>query len=669
MQNLFNKFIGALRFLIIFLINSAGIFLLSRMVNGVSFQSFWTAMLVVIIFGALNAVLWPLLSRFALPLTVITLGLSSLILNGIILGIVAIIIPGFIITDIFSAIVFVFGVTVVNTIISQLLAIDDDEAYYRNVVKKQAKNFSQNSKNSKPGIIFIQIDGLSHSVFVRAMRSGDLPNLSRWIREDGYRLERWETDWSSQTGASQAGILMGNNKNIPSFRWYDKKLKKSFTVGNPFSVKEIEKSLSTGKGLLAKNGVSRGNLFSGDAQHTLMTLSTIGKKDERGMGHAYYAYFLNPYNLPRTLILFFIDVFREIKSQISQERRKVWPRLTHHKLTYPFLRAFMTVVQRDVLIQTVIADIYEGRDVVYADLAGYDEVSHHTGPERHETLAVLRDIDKQIERLTLAIKDQDKPYNIVVLSDHGQTQGATYFEKTGITLDELIQSAIGKDVKIKSDLDNTEDANYLNATALEITKSGGIIGKSVEKISKNKIDKIKKPSKFKNEDVIVLASGNLGLVYFTKHTKRLTYEEMEKTYPGLMDKVLADPLIGFIFVDSKKHGGIVLGKNGKYILNKDKIIGSNPLKNYGKNAAMHIKRTHTFTNTPDIMINSIYDPILDEACAFEEKLGSHGGLGGPQSYPFILFPSSWEYPSSHIISAENIHKLMKGWMKKQGQKV
>lgn len=671
MKTLSNKFSVVARFLVLVVINSLGVFLLSLIAPGIEFNNFLSVVLATLLISALNAVIFPLFTRFALPLTVFSLGIGGLLVNGVIIILVSNILPGFQVTDLFSTIILMFGITIVNTFTTTILAIDDDDTYYRNIIKKQAKKYSTKIKTDVPGVIFIQIDGLSHEVLRRAIQNGNVPNISRWIREGRYRLERWETDWSSQTGASQAGILMGNNDNIPAFRWFDKKLGRLLAFGKPADLKIIEERVSNGKGLLFHNGASRGNLFSGNAEYMLLTVSSIGKKDSHGLGHGYFAYFSNPYNIPRTVTLFFIDVIREIKSKIEQGRRDVWPRLTHRKLIYPFLRASMTVVQRDVIFDTLIGDVFEGRDTVYADLVGYDEVSHHTGPERYETLAVLRDIDKQMGRLEKAIKDSPRQYNIVLLSDHGQTQGATFKQITGYGLDEYVERLIGGEVH--SEMSNNEDKNMLSTAALEITKTGGLVAKTIkkaqntnEKLTKEKEKKISG----KNTDVAVLASGALGLIYFTKIKKRLTLEEIEEKYPNLIPELVNHPLVGFILVDSKKYGGVVLGKNGKYFLKTDKIEGENPLALFGENAPMHVKRSHGFDNVADIMVNSTYDPVLNEVHAFEELLGSHGALGGDQIYPFVLFPSNWFFPDSHIIGAANLHhKLLKKWLKNLGQKV
>ena len=98
------------------------------------------------------------------------------------------------------------------------------------------------------------------------MRDGSAPNMARWIAEDGYRLAEWETDLSSQTGASQAGILLGSNEDIPAFRWVEKENGRMMVCSSPADCAEIERRHATGIGLLVDGGASRGNLLSGEAE-------------------------------------------------------------------------------------------------------------------------------------------------------------------------------------------------------------------------------------------------------------------------------------------------------------------------------------------------------------------------------------------------------------------
>ena len=125
--------------------------------------------------------------------------------------------------DLGTGIAVAIGITVVNTLATALLAIDDDDFYYRNVLKRQARRHgAPRRQTGVPGVYFLEIDGLAHAVVQRAIRDGHLPTLASWIRDGSHTLMRWETDWSSQTGACQAGLLHGSNDDMPAFRWWEK---------------------------------------------------------------------------------------------------------------------------------------------------------------------------------------------------------------------------------------------------------------------------------------------------------------------------------------------------------------------------------------------------------------------------------------------------------------
>ena len=170
----------------------------------------------------------------------------------------------------------------------------------------------------------------------------------------------------------------------------------------------------------------------------------------------------------------------------------------------------------------------------------------------------------------------------------------------------------------------------------------------------------KKPKKVEQKDanVIVLASGNLGMVYLTDHVKRLTYEKMNLIYPDLIPGLAKHEGVGFILVNSDDHGPLVIGSNGTFYLRDGIIEGDDPLAYYGSNVADHIRRTNSFKYTPDILVISIYDHEKNEVAAFEELVGSHGGIGGEQSFPFILHPAEWDM-GDDLVGAEKIHEIFK----------
>ena len=295
------------------------------------------------------------------------------------------------------------------------------------------------TRTEVPGIIFLEIDGLALPVLRRAMRDGNATNMARWLSEGTHRLTEWETDLSSQTGASQAGILLGSNDDIPAFRWVDKETGKLTACSNPADCARIEAERATGIGLLIDGGSSRGNLLSGEADEVILTVSRMDAEKRANPG--YRAFFANGFNVTRSLVLFGWEVILEWTASLRAIRRDVRPR-GHRGGIYPFLRGAMCVIVRDLIVYGVLTDVMRGRPAIYATFSSYDEVAHHSGLERADTLEALRKLDEQFGRIERALRYAPRPYEIVVLSDHGQTQGATFKQRNGYGLDELVERSL-----------------------------------------------------------------------------------------------------------------------------------------------------------------------------------------------------------------------------------
>ena len=210
----------------------------------------------------------------------------------------------------------------------------------------------------------------------------------------------WECDWSSQTGAMQAGILQGSNWDMPGFRWWEKDRQEAFVSNSPKNAREIEKRHSNGKGLLYADGASRANLVSGDAPHSMITMSTVREKREGRVGEDYFAFFANPYDVTRTLILAVKEIVAEIWQQTQQRRLGGSSRVcTVAGSRTPCFASTRTCSSASCEVAATIQDLYSGRPVIYTMFLGYDEVAHHSGIERPETLGELAKIDRAFARL------------------------------------------------------------------------------------------------------------------------------------------------------------------------------------------------------------------------------------------------------------------------------
>jgi putative membrane protein len=635
-----------------------------------------TALVAAAVIGLLNALIWPIFIRVALPIAIYTFGLFILILNGIIIYIASAFVPGFYIPSVGSAILVTLGVTAITTICAGILSIDQDDDWWSRIVQRRIRKIKETVETDVPGIFFLEIDGLAEPVLRRALQDGKMPTLKRWLDTGSHKLTHWETDLSSQTSSSQAGILHGDNSNIPAYTYYKKSEKKMISSGNPKTTALMEKERSNGNGLLVQNGASRINFFSGDAPSVMLTTSTIFDKSRR---HAreFYAYFLNPYNFSRTVVLYLWDVLVELRYGLSQWLRNEQPRVSRGG-PYPLMRAVMTAFLPDVGVATLIGDMYGGTSSAYTTFGSYDEVAHHSGHDRKDALNILKRLDHYFLRLERASRRASRPYHFVILSDHGQTTGATFKQRYDMTLEDFVKSLISDELSVETaksatdawvqfnDLLNDAVSNENKRTARSArwaakgrTYDGTItIGPDRDLICKT----CEEPGEGAKSNVVITTSGNLGLIYFADWVERLTIEEINKRFPNLLPGLTKHPGIGFVMVNSTEQGPLVIGANGMYFLSTNHIEGDNPLASFGPNAAKHLLRESSFQDCPDILVSSFYKPETNEIAAFEELVGSHGGLGGSQTRPFILYPASLNVPEEPIIGAASVHQIFKGWV-------
>ena len=631
------------RSLIVFIGNILGIYLISYLGLGVEVSQFDDIIFFVIFISLINAIIWPILTRIAMPFLVFTFGIGTLILNGLLLQIFA---PIFDISIKGPAMILApLAMAAVTTILSSLITIEDDSSYYRSVLRDAEKKRKTEIKDY-PGLIIVEIDGLAYEVLCEAVERGDMPTIKEMIDSNDYILRMWETDLSSQTGASQAGILHGNNEGIVAFRWIEKSNGNQMMQCSGISkVPELEQRISDGNGLLVDNGASRSNLFSGDTDNVIFTFSKI-LDFKKLYNKAWYSVFSNPSNFARIIVLFIGDIIREIWSQIIHSIKNIRPRIKRG-IAYIPTRAATNVFMREINTSTLIGDMMVGDvDVAYSTYLGYDEIAHHSGVRDNDAWYALREMDKQIKHLTNANKYCPRDYQFVIQSDHGQTNGATFTQRYGETFENFVKSLLPEDMTVFAKMTSNEDHFAGDYTPFS---------RKDKKIEKEKEEE----RELSDSEVIVLASGNLAMIYLTQWNQRLTYEELNNYFPKLIPGIINNEYVGFILVKSQEHGDLAIGKNGTYYLDSGKIEGENPLEDFGDNIVRHLKRTSSFEHTPDILVNSFYDKETNEVCAFEELVGSHGGAGGDQSKPFILYPSSWNVSDDEIIGAENIYKLLK----------
>lgn len=653
----------ALRLILVWAIDTLSLFVAAEVVNGVTIVSvgdtsrFGVAAAAALVLGFVNLLIRPIILMLAIPLGFIVVFIVGFVVNALTLMITSALIEGFTVEGFGAALLGGLLLGVVNTILTTVISVDDEDSFYQGVVERLAGRSRYEGEDfSKPGLLMMEIDGLSYWHLKHAIEQGYLPTFKRLMEVHGYQLSHVDCGLPSQTSACQAGIMFGENDDIPAFRWYDKDKQKLYVSGRDAA--EINARYAKGHGLM-RGGASINNMMNGDARHSLLTLADLQSGDEQersARARDISLLLLNPYFLLRVVVLFLWEALVEVWQYGKDVVKGVQPRLNRLHGGYPFIRAATTVFMRDVSGHLTALEVIRGAPSIYVTWPGYDEVAHHSGPWSAYAFDVLSQYDRVVSAmLDMIARKAPRPYNLVILSDHGQSFGFTFKQRYGMDLKTYIESLVPKHVTVHASLGGDEGSLSLAAAAGELDNvqkygSGGVMGKKVVGGARSVIGGAAKRDEelaVSPEDVsiTVCGSGNIAQVYFDLAPRKLTLEELEAVYPGLVEELVAHDGVGVVVGYNSLGQPIALGKSGSRNLHTDEVMGEDPMAMFGDPdlRAAQMRRVADFPHAGDLIVNSAYFPDGTVA-AMEELIGNHGGMGGEQTDAFIFHPPNLKVP-------------------------
>jgi len=550
---------------------------------------------------------------------------------------------------------------IVTTVLSWLISAGTDEAFTASLIRRAKTSKVQIDDPEVEGVLFVQMDGVPFPVMQWALQSGLLPNISRWLRDGSHSLAEWSVQMPCTTPASQLGILHGRVDSVPAFRWYDRDLGRLLVANRPADASIIEARASDGRGLLADDGVSVSNLFTGDAQRSAMTMSRL--QASRGSAQTRRAvawYLARPDGFARSLSRTFAEVFRERYQRARQVRRDIQPRC-HRGWDFALLRSVSNGVLRDMNTAVVTDEMRRGTRSIYVDYVDYDEIAHHAGMFRPESLVALEGVDGVLGCLEQIAAVTPRKYRIVLLSDHGQSQGAPFADRYGQDLAALCSELTAESVSAVQD--SVESWGRAEGLLDDVTPGDSmVVGRAAKGVRKQVAESA---SASAEDSVVVLGSGNLGLVY-AKSDIRLTKEDIEQRWPALIPGLVGHPGIGFVAMLSE-GGPVAIGAEGVRWLADGRVEGVDPMAVYGNYAAGNLLQAVMMERSPDLYVNSIVDPSNMEVAAFEPLVGCHGGLGGWQDRGVLITPSDL-MPDHQIKGADEMHRLFVAILEQLGHR-
>jgi uncharacterized membrane protein YvlD (DUF360 family) len=618
------------------------------------------------VLAIVNMLVRPIVLLLARPLGWMAMFVVGYLVTGLMLWLTAWLLPGFEVT-LLGSLIGGLIIAFFNTIITGVLDVNEEGSFYQNRIERRARTqpFSGADEPGR-GLMMVEIDGLSYWHIKQALDDKLLPTLAEMTEEDGYQLTLVDCGLPSMTSACQAGIMFGDNHDIPAYRWYDKRKQKLYVSSSDAA--ELNQRYADGQGLM-RGGSSIDNMFDGDAEKSMFTMSNVrggSPEENKQRAEDVSLLMLDPYFLTRALAVFFWELGREVWEGWRQKRRNVQPRLNRLAHFYPFVRAGTCTILRDISTNIAIMDMMRSAPSIYMLYLGYDEIAHHSGPWTDDAFGDLKRLDRTFARLRQVIKEKaPRAYDLIILSDHGQSFGATFKQRYGIDIKTFIEQLMPEGTTVSQSIGGDTGAVGLQGLAGELhnvtqSSAGNAFDKAMAKQGEKFTSKVAAQASQANgqklsASVTAYGSGNAAQVYFDFLPRKIKLSELEATYPGLVERLVAHEGIGVVFGYDDDEAVLAIGKHGTRNLHTGMVVGEDPIVPYapasGHGAASlekrvwQMKRVMEFPSAGDLWVISTVYPDGTVA-ALEELVGSHGGVGGEQTDAFIFHPPDMDVPET-----------------------
>lgn len=530
-------------------------------------------------------------------------------------------------------------------------------------------------EDRRRGFIGIQIDALALEDLERALAKGYMPHLRRLLTQEGWELRRYPAGLPSATPAAQAAIFYGTKARIPAFRFYEKEDRRVIIGSQPAAVQVIRDRLP-GEGVL-RGGSSYVNIYDGGARRAVFTLSARSRQPlfaKMGGGRLLLLVLLHPVRILRMLLASIFEYLREEKDRLISQIRG---RSTYYWWYLPFLHIGTNVLLRELQTLAVMLDIYTGAPAIYTTYNVYDEFAHHFGPSSRTALKSLRAVDRRIgEILKTLHRFPGRPYDLYILSDHGQTPAVPYRIRYGETLGDTVMAAVKHGVfamaetgayappREAMDLLVREIEEVAEASIRPTRALGMRVGRWLRRHYKLFPLVAETVRVAEEKQLVVTYSSSLAHLYWTEPARPLSYHEIrdDAKRRALYYFLVAHRGIGLV-ITRLEDGAHVEGPGGRGLISSDGefrlLAGVDPLTAYATTAVERRAIVHLaqLPNAGDLVLFGAYDTEKDLQVCFDDQVGAHGATGGRQFWPFLMTPPGVVPPDYEIEDPLDLHPL------------
>ncbi len=499
---------------------------------------------------------------------------------------------------------------------------------------------------AKPGLILVQIDGLSHTQLNRALQAGKLPFLSNLLHKQNYRQHVLYSGMPSSTPAVQAELFYGIKNAVPSFSFKNLRSGQVMRMFDPSAASDVERSL-TEKGIsLLSSGSAYSDIFTGGADESHFCPSSLGWGDILRSANPLVLLILllsNSYSLLRTAVLLVMEFFIAI---IDGIRGIIDGRNLIKEMKFVPTRVLICILLRELITIGTKIDVARGLPIIHLNFIGYDEQAHRRGPSSKFAHWALKGIDDAIVRIWRAAqRSKRRQYDLWIYSDHGQEETRAYPLVYKRSIEEAVTAVFASKLS-----QHAEKPRFNGLQGIQFQRINLLGGRILQKLFGSKPVSLPVDPE---EKITVTAMGPLGLIYVDIHKskgKKFAASQQRR----LAGALVRDASIPLVLVPEGIDEARAWTADGEFLLPRDgkEIFGSD--HPFLKEVTIDFITLCHHHNGGDFIISG-WRP--DKPCiTFPIENGSHAGPGVEETKAFFLAPDDISLPVNNFDSLKGTKK-------------
>lgn len=480
---------------------------------------------------------------------------------------------------------------------------------------------------TEPGLVLVQIDGLSRHQLEQGLRRRRLPFLRQLLVREHYRLHTLYSGLPSSTPAVQAELFYGVEQAVPAFSFLRQSTGQVVRMIDPASANDVQTGLSSQGMPLLSGGSAYSDIYSGGAAEPHFCSAAMGWGELLRYANptAVLVFLVSNFgSLLRTVALLMLESALAI---VDSMRGMIAGHDFWAELKFVPSRVLVSVLLRDLITISAEMDVARGLPVVHINYLGYDEQSHRRGPSSLFAHWTLKGIDHCIRRLWIAARHSTaRDYSVWVYSDHGQEQTVPYTVAVGKSIQEAVATAFRHATNQHAPKNPTDDRGEQSQRVRYL--GGRLSAKLLPR-------PLRDPPQVDPDQIIVAAMGPLGHVYLPTP---LSVEQVE----AAAKRLAQEEHVPLVLMAQPDGTASVWTGDQRLHLPADAVAVLGEDHPFLQQAAGDLARLCHHSDAGDLVLCGWRKEATPLSFALEH--GAHAGPGREETRAFALLPADAPLP-------------------------